>query len=116
MTKSKKIGRALAAWGQIVAIVACFVTGYIMIDQRFDQIDSRLDGVDRRLDSVERRLERLEIRLEKLESVVYLDLAWRYLYQNDPARKHLRPLYHPDTKTLELVPITAIDPTAIRKP
>ncbi|HZY81415.1 MAG TPA: hypothetical protein VFE50_17955 [Cyclobacteriaceae bacterium] len=123
MTKSKKLAHKLSGWAQTIALVVGLVTLYVMMDQRLDQTDEKVDLIDRRLyrleikvDGIERRLDDIDRRLTKLENLVNLDLSWRYLYQNDPARKHLRPVYHPDTKTLELVPVGTTNPTTVRKP
>ncbi|HWA35295.1 MAG TPA: hypothetical protein VG737_14240 [Cyclobacteriaceae bacterium] len=116
MTKRKNMVRTLTGWAQIVAVIVGFVTLYVMMDQRLDRTDQKVDVIDRRLERLELKVDNIDARLTKLENLVTLDLSWRYLYQNDPARKHLRPIYHPETNTLELISGTFTDPTTARKP
>ncbi|HWA35294.1 MAG TPA: hypothetical protein VG737_14235 [Cyclobacteriaceae bacterium] len=85
---------------QICGLIATATVLAIRFDMRLERLEVKFDSIDKRL--------------EKTENLLNLDLSWRYLHQSDPARKHLRPLYHPDTRTLELVAVISSD-TTVRK-
>jgi len=114
MTKRKKIRQALLAlsigdWLQIVGVLTAAVLVVIKVDKKLERLEGKFERLEVKVDNIDNRL-------QKLEDIVHLDLSWRYLYQGDSTKTHFRPFYHPETKTLEIMPIKHRKADTVRKP
>ena len=116
-TKKRKIrilGFKLTEIIRLGMIISACVGVAMYLDNKFDRIDMRFekmentmnrrfDEVDRRFDRIEGRLDNVEKRLDKTSSLLNNYLTWRFIYVNDPVRKHFIPVYDPINGTLEFV-------------
>ncbi|HMJ70844.1 MAG TPA: hypothetical protein VK508_18205 [Cyclobacteriaceae bacterium] len=136
MTKGKnfmhKLGAvSIAEWIKIVGVIAGLVA---LIAACVNHLNNQMTALDRKIEALEQRMDRrtqsletaigrldktmedVRLELKKTSDLFNADLSWRYLYQNDPTRKHLVPRYHPDTRTLEFIDKRAVDSAGVRKP
>ncbi len=118
---------SIAEWVNIVGVIAGIGALIVMCVNHVNSLDRKIDALEQRMD---RRTESLELaigrldktmeevsgELKKTSDLLNADLSWRYLYQNDPTRKHLVPRYHPDSRTLEFVDKRTVDSAGVRKP
>lgn len=97
--------------GGLFALVGACISHINKLEHRMDLRTQSLEEAIRRID-----VTMLEVKseLKKASELLNADLAWRYLYQNDPTRKNLAPRYDPHTRTLEFVDTTGSQP--IRNP
>lgn len=97
----------------IVSAIAFAVGGALYFERKFASIDRRFEGIDHRFEKVEGRLDKIEGELKQTSNLLNDYLTWRFLYVNDPVRKHLTPRYDPLTRTLEFVDSKTRDPVKL---
>ena len=97
------LGWKLKEMIQFGTVIGTLIWGALYLDRKFESIDRRFEAIERRLDAIEHRLDKIEFELKKTSDLLNDYLTWRFIYVNDPTRKHLVPRYDPVTRTLEFV-------------